>query len=70
MFLTIKEAATSMSCSTRTVKRMLSSGDLQFIEVGVGSRKSIRVKLPDPKTKDPAKSKRRKEYVGEVLTRR
>lgn len=70
MFHTIKEAASLMSCSTRTIKRMVNAGLLKCTSVGVGNRRSIRVQLPEPETKDQTKNRRRKEYVGEILKRR
>lgn len=71
MFHTIKEAASLMSCSTRTIKRMVSAGMLKCTHVGVGNRRSIRVQLPEAQILvSPTRRPRRKEYVGEILTRR
>lgn len=70
MYMTVREAAQAMRCSDTTVRRMVNSGLLEYIEVGVGDRKSIRVKLPPPKVKEDLGIAGRREYVGSILRQR
>ena len=70
MFLTIESAAKAMQCNKTTVRRMVNSGLLEYIEIGVGDRKSIRVKLPEPKIKEDNKVVARRRYVGSILKQR
>jgi excisionase family DNA binding protein len=68
-YMTIENAALSMQCSERTVKRMVQAGMLEFIEIGTGSRKSIRVALPVPKIKEESSCRSRRKYTGSILSR-
>ncbi len=70
VYLTIENAAKAMDCSTKTVKRMLDKGLLEYIEVGTGMRKSKRVKLPEPKRDIATNFYRKKKYEPKILKRR
>jgi excisionase family DNA binding protein len=68
MLLTVREASEELKCSERTIRSMVNTGLLEFIKIGVGTRKTIRVKLPEATTTE--KIIKRKEYVGKVLARK
>ena len=49
---------------------MIAQGKLQFIQIGSGARKHLRVRLPEPEESKSSVVKRKKEYVGKILEKR
>ena len=76
MYLKVKEAAEVLRCSTATIRRMIEQGKIDYIELGSGVRKSVRVILPEPQAAKPvepepkrARVARPKRYEGTILSR-
>jgi excisionase family DNA binding protein len=63
MWLKVEQAAELLSCSKKHIVRMVDSGRLEFIDIGLGTAKrELRVKLPESQmvTQQQPPSRKRK----------
>lgn len=67
-WLSIQQAATELNCSVKHIGRMVDAGKLEYIDIGLGTQKKIRVKLPEPQTTAPEKTNSRRRYKPKRYT--
>lgn len=66
-WLTIDDAADSLSCSRSHIERMIKAGKLQCQDIGLGRHKILRVLLPEAEPMATGVKARRRKYVPQIL---